>query len=322
MPSLSWSIFVAVLLIILGSVSNDLVSAVPVPVPADDQPSLRVRDHYSIGFPEIACPTDTSTPVVIAVPTRVPFRFPPSQIGLPVETPVVFKRQDDDSYKTVPPGHATEPVEEEPESESESEFVDGVELSKRRAMPNSWIRWIGSGGFNQRRDLPSTPTTTTTTTPELKSGSEPVFESVDDVGLSKRRMQVYGSVRYVNPADIRKRDLSPSASATTTPELKSGSESESESVDDVGLSKRRMQVYGSVRYVNPADIRKRDLPSSASITDITPEEESEFESEKGVELSKRRAILYGKVEYVGHPKYYTRETPLLDTTDATEALED
>ncbi|KAH7057773.1 hypothetical protein BKA57DRAFT_432889 [Linnemannia elongata] len=272
MPSLSWSIFVAVLLIFLGSVSNDLVSAVPVPVPADDQPSLRVRDHYSIGFPEIACPTDTSTPVVIAVPTSVPFRFPPSQIGLPVETPVVFKRQDDDGYKTVPEGHATEPVEEEPESESESAFVDGVELSKRRAMPNSWIRWIGSGGFNQRRDLPSTPTTTTTT--------------------------------------------------TTTPELKSGSESESESVDDVGLSKRRMQVYGSVRYVNPADIRKRDLPSSASITDITPEEESEFESEKGVELSKRRAILYGKVEYVGHPKYYTRETPLLDTTDATEALED
>ncbi|OAQ34852.1 hypothetical protein K457DRAFT_899815 [Linnemannia elongata AG-77] len=246
MPSLSWSIFAAVLLIFLGSVSNDLVSAVPVPVPADDQPSLRARDHYSIGFPEIACPTDTSTPVVIAVPTRVPFRFPPSQIGLPVETPVVFKRQDDDSHKTVPEGHATEPVEEEPESESESEFVDGVELSKRRAMPNSWIRWIGSGGFNQRRDLPSTPTTTTTTTTttsELKSGSEPVFE-------------------------------------------------------------------------------KRDLPSSASITDITPEEESEFESEKGVELSKRRAILYGKVEYVGHPKYYTRETPLLDTTDATEALED
>ncbi|KAG0060600.1 hypothetical protein BGZ89_012106, partial [Linnemannia elongata] len=130
MPSLSWSIFVAFLLIFLGSVSNDLVSAVPVPVPADDQPSLRVRDHYSIGFPEIACPTDTSTPVVITVPTRVPFRFPPSQIGLPVETPVVFKRQDDDSYKTVPEGHATEPVEEEPESESESEFVDGVELSK------------------------------------------------------------------------------------------------------------------------------------------------------------------------------------------------
>lgn len=248
MSSLSWSVAVAVLLFSLGTASNDMVSAVPAPVSADDQPLVQVRGQYTTGFPKRAVPADlpkghppsqafpkgqypTGLPkkaaptghpkkavptraetVRIAVPTKGPFRFYPSLIGLPVETPILYKRQDGDIFETVPESHTIDPVEEDRDSETEG----GVELSKRR-----------------------------------------------------------------------------------------------------------MQVYGAIRYVNPADIRKRDLPSSASATDIAPEEESESESEKDAELFKRRAMVYGRIEYVGHPKYYQRDLPHpTTTTTATAALEE
>ncbi|KAF9140056.1 hypothetical protein BG015_001807 [Linnemannia schmuckeri] len=60
---------------------------------------------------------------------------------------------------------------------------------------------------------------------------------------------------------VPKRDLpSPAAAAP-----------EEESEDEVSLSKRRMMVYGQIRYVNPAHYRKRENPStSESEEEIDP----------------------------------------------------
>ncbi|KAF9141661.1 hypothetical protein BG015_001212 [Linnemannia schmuckeri] len=165
--SLSWSVLGAVLLTSIGAASNNMVLAVPGPSLVADLGSIRVRGQYPTGVSKRAIPASTET-VRIAVPTKGPFRFRPPLIDLPVESPVLYKRQDDDITKTVPKSHEMDPVEKDkgpkrkrdlpstatttttntPEKEFKSESVNGSDFSKRRAMPNSWIRWISSGGFN------------------------------------------------------------------------------------------------------------------------------------------------------------------------------
>ncbi|KAF8938850.1 hypothetical protein BGZ47_008391 [Haplosporangium gracile] len=182
--SLSWFVIATFLLISIGPASNNMVLAVPAPGPVANPGSVRVRGQYPTGFSKRPIPTSTET-VCIAIPTKGPFRFRRPLINLPVESPVLYKRQDGDGFKTVPKSHETDPVEKNkeleraplskrrmmndasirwinpshfqkrvlpstntPEKESESESVNGSDLSKRREMSNSWIHWIRSGGFN------------------------------------------------------------------------------------------------------------------------------------------------------------------------------
>ncbi|KAF9543925.1 hypothetical protein EC957_000376 [Mortierella hygrophila] len=277
MPSLSWFVFVAILLVSFGTASDDMVSAAPVPASADE-PSIRVRGQYPTSFPKGQYHTGSSKKVAptghskrvfptntetfrIAVPIEGPFRFNPSVIGLPVEAPLIFKRQDGDIFKTVPESHPIELNEEDDEG-------DKIPLSRRRMINDSSIRWINPANF-KRRDLLSSAATTSEEEPESDSESESV-----DYGLSKRRMQVNGAVRYVNPADVRKRDLPSSPSTTIT--------TEEESEEGAALSKRRMVKSGQIQTVHPDDYMKRDLSST------TPEEEEE---EDYVALSKRRMMI-------------------------------
>ncbi|KAF9543928.1 hypothetical protein EC957_000379 [Mortierella hygrophila] len=119
----------------------------------------------------------------------------------------------DDYMKRDLPYATTTPGDEqgdEPESVSESanEFVSKVDLSKRKQMPNSWVRWISPSDFNQR-DLPST-----TSTFEYESKSE----SKSEIGayLSKRRMRANETIRYVKPDHYKKREDVPSTAHITT----------------------------------------------------------------------------------------------------------
>ncbi|KAF8930387.1 hypothetical protein BGZ47_000588 [Haplosporangium gracile] len=73
----------------------------------------------------------------------------------------------------------------------------------------------------------------------------------------------------VAPIRVPKRDLPHPAAAP-----------DSESKDDVSLSKRRMMVYGQIRYVNPAHYRKRETPSTF---EHEPEPEPESESEEKID---------------------------------------
>lgn len=107
--------------------------------------------------------------------------------------------------------------------------------------------------------------------PGVKSVEEEKdFETEGDVKLSKRRMQVYGAIRYVNPADIRRRDH-PSAFTTIT----------SEKVPEEGaaLFKRRMRKSGQIQTVHPDDYMKRDLPFATTTPEDEPKSESKSESE-------------------------------------------
>ncbi|KAF8938846.1 hypothetical protein BGZ47_008387 [Haplosporangium gracile] len=118
--------------------------------------------------------------------------------------------------------------------------------------------------------------------------------------LSKRRLAPYWSTRQVSAEHIRKRDY---LSATITPEEESESESESESefesVDGVGLSKRRMINSNIYRWIMLTRTKKRSLPT----TTIAPEEGYEFESENGIYLSRRRMRQSGQIQTV-HPDDY------------------
>ncbi|KAK3839249.1 MAG: hypothetical protein JOS17DRAFT_829885 [Linnemannia elongata] len=285
MSSLSWSVFVAVLLFSLGAASNDMVSAAPAPVSANDQPSIRVKGQYPTGFPK-------------GQPTRgFPKGQPPAQ-GFPKgQFPTGFPKR---AVPTdIPKDH--HPTQSFPKGH----YHTG---SPKKAAP------IG----HSKKVVPTS--------------TETVYIAVPTTGPFRFRPSMI-SLPVEPPVNEKRQD----GEIETAPESYAIDlvEEDDERDKEVSLSKRRMQVYGAIRYVNPADIRKRDHLSSASAfaTDITPEEEFESESEsepdKAVELSKRRAMVYGRVEYVGHPKYYQPDLPeqlhpttTVAITDTIAALEE
>lgn len=152
-----------------------------------------------------------------------------------------------------------------------------------------------------------------------KSGVETIEEDEDsdtegDVELSKRRMQVYGAIRYVNPADIRKRDCHSSASAIIP---------EEEFEVGVALSKRRMRKSGQIQTVHPDDYMKRGLLSATA----TPVDEPEFESESEsadecvdeVDLSKRREMSDSWVRCISSSGFNKRDLPSTTSTPEYES---
>ncbi|KAF9129343.1 hypothetical protein BGX30_013983 [Mortierella sp. GBA39] len=150
----------------------------------------------------------------------------------------------------------------------------------------------------------------------VKTDVESVDEDVDsetegDVESSKRRMQVYGTIRYVNLADIRKRDY-PSTSTTIT----SGEESE----EGVALFKRRMGKSGQIQTVHPDDYMKRDLPSSTTTPEDEQENESESVSESAdesvgmIDLSKRREMPNFWVRWISPSDFNMCDLPSTTST--------
>ncbi|KAG9071813.1 hypothetical protein KI688_006029 [Linnemannia hyalina] len=149
-----------------------------------------------------------------------------------------------------------------------------------------------------------------------KTGVESVDEGKDsetegDVESSKRRMQVYGKIQYVKPADIRMRDY-PSTSTTIA--------SEEESEEGVALSKRRMGKSGQIQTVHPDDYMKRDLPSSTTTPKDEQEDKSESVSESAdesvgkVDLSKRREMPNSWVRWMSPSNLNQRDLPSTAST--------
>ncbi|KAK3839254.1 MAG: hypothetical protein JOS17DRAFT_728508 [Linnemannia elongata] len=133
-------------------------------------------------------------------------------------------------------------------------------------------------------------------------------ETEGDVELSKRRMQVYGAIRYVNPADIRKRYHS-STSNTITPE--GGSE------EGVALSKRRMRKSGQIQTVHPDDYMKRDLLSATSTPEDEPESADACVDE--ADLSKRSDMSNPWVRCISSSGFNQRELPSTTSTSEYES---